>query len=111
MGFDAYSKSFNEKKKTLVCHSGGMDSSICLALAIQEFGKEEVLSLSFNYNQRHSPELIQAKKICIDWNVDHAVIDLRCLQEITDNALMNPSLLIKEYENPLLIHWSWEEMD
>jgi 7-cyano-7-deazaguanine synthase len=84
-------------KKTIVIHSGGMDSSICLALAIEEFGKENVLSLSFNYAQRHSPELIQAKKICEDWTVDHTVIDLTCLNAITENALTNCKIKIEEY--------------
>lgn len=77
------------KKTTIVIHSGGMDSSLCLALAIKEFGKSEVLSLSFDYDQRHGQEILQAQKICHDWEVDHVVIPLHCLQEITDNALMN----------------------
>ncbi len=85
-----------KKKKTIVIHSGGMDSSICLALAIQEFGKDAVLSLSFTYEQRHSPELIQATKICKDWDVDHTIIHLKCLREITDNALLNSSTTIEE---------------
>lgn len=88
-----------KKKKTIVIHSGGMDSSICLALAIQEFGKESVLSLSFDYEQRHKPELIQAQKICQDWNVDHTVIPLNCLKQIMDNALVNSTLAIEEYND------------
>ena len=80
------------KKKTIVIHSGGMDSSICLALAAKEFGKEEVLSLSFSYNQRHSSELIQAEKICQIWGIEHLVLDISCLQEITENALTHHSL-------------------
>lgn len=82
------------KKKAIVVHSGGMDSSICLALAIQEYGKEQVLSLSFSYQQRHSPELRQAEKICRDWQVDHFLLNIDCLQEITKNALMDPSIPI-----------------
>lgn len=97
MGIDAPIK-IMKNKKTIVIHSGGMDSSICLALAIQEFGKDSVLSLTFNYNQRHSPEIQQAQKICEDWNVDHTIIDIRCLKAITDNALINPNLAIEEYE-------------
>ena len=34
-------------KKTIVVHSGGMDSSLCLALAIKTFGVENVLAMSF----------------------------------------------------------------
>lgn len=76
-------------KHAVVVHSGGMDSSLCLALAVEEFGRDNVLSLSIRYEQRHSPELIQAKKICQDWGVDHVEIELRCLAQITQNALIN----------------------
>lgn len=81
-------------KKAIVVHSGGMDSSLCLALAIKEYGKEEVLSLSFSYGQRHSNELQQAEKICRDWSVDHTVLNIDCLREITNNALMDSSIRI-----------------
>lgn len=76
------------RKQAVVIHSGGMDSSICLALAIREFGKENVLSLSFSYQQRHSNELVQAAKICADWDVDHVVVPVDSLAVITENALI-----------------------
>lgn len=82
------------KKDAVVIHSGGMDSSICLALAIREFGKENVLSLSFSYNQRHTVELKQADKICRDWAVEHIVLNIDCLKQITKNALTDRSLQI-----------------
>lgn len=85
-------------KKAVVVHSGGMDSSICLALAIQDFGADNVLSLSFRYGQRHSNELQQAAKICRDWGVDHYVLQLDCMQEITENALMNADIPIEHHE-------------
>lgn len=75
------------KKEAIVIHSGGMDSSICLALAKKEFGAEAVLSLSFSYNQRHSNELVQAAKISADWGIDHVELSIACLQEITESAL------------------------
>lgn len=85
-------------KKAVVVHSGGMDSSICLALAIKEFSAKGVLSLSFRYNQRHSNELQQAEKICRDWGVDHIELAIDCLQEITDNALINKGTAIRHVE-------------
>lgn len=85
-------------KKAVVVHSGGMDSSLCLALAIEQFGKENVLSLSFTYGQRHSNELEVAKKICSDWKVDHTTVDLNCLKEITNNALMDSSIKIEHID-------------
>lgn len=83
------------KKKTVVVHSGGMDSSLCLKLAIEEVGAESVLSLSFTYGQRHGVELAAAKKICEDWGIDHIVINIDCLTQITQNALTNHELSIE----------------
>lgn len=76
------------KKKAVVVHSGGMDSSLCLALAIKEFGAKEVLSLSFTYNQRHSIELTRATEISKHFGVDHVELDLSCLSKITESALI-----------------------
>jgi 7-cyano-7-deazaguanine synthase len=81
--------------KAVVIHSGGMDSSLCLAQAIAEYGHEEVLSLSFSYGQRHSTELQAAEQICADWQVAHTVIALDCLNQLTHNALTDPSLPIQ----------------
>ncbi len=80
--------------KTIVVHSGGMDSSICLALAVKKYGYENVLSLGFSYGQRHENELQNAQKISDYFKVKRVVIDLNCLNEITDNALINKSLKI-----------------
>ena len=76
------------KKKAIVVHSGGMDSSLCLALAVKEFGPENVLSLSFSYNQRHSLELTRATEISKHFQVDHVELDLSCLSLITESALI-----------------------
>ncbi|CDR33713.1 7-cyano-7-deazaguanine synthase [Criblamydia sequanensis CRIB-18] len=83
------------KKKAVVIHSGGMDSSICLALAIEKHGRENVLSLSFFYNQRHTEEVNQAALISKDWKVDHIELPIDCLQEITESALIGKSQAIQ----------------
>lgn len=76
------------KKKAVVVHSGGMDSSLCLALAVKEFGAKEVLSLSFSYEQRHSDELKKAREISDHFGVDHAELSINCLSQITESALI-----------------------
>lgn len=83
------------RKKALVIHSGGMDSSLCLHLAIREFGREHVVSVSYLYNQRHLPEVVQAAKICGDWGVDHVELSIDCLKEITESALIGSSISIE----------------
>ena len=87
------------KADAIVVHSGGMDSSICLKLAIDEFGSDNVISLSFVYNQRHANEVVQAAKIASHFKVRHLVLNIDCLQEITDNALTNHSMGIKHEKN------------
>lgn len=82
------------KKKAIVVHSGGMDSSLCLAIAAKEHGADQVLSLSFSYGQRHQQELVQAAKICKDWSIDHVELPISCLQKITRNALTDTTIPI-----------------
>jgi 7-cyano-7-deazaguanine synthase len=86
------------KKKAVVVHSGGMDSSLCLALAVREFGSENVLSLSFTYNQRHSVELTRAREISEYFKTDHVEIDLTCLSQITESALIDSTKKIEHKE-------------
>lgn len=88
------------KKLALVVHSGGMDSSLCLALAVKEFGAAQVLALSFDYGQRHSLELTQAKKIAAHFNVDHTTLKIECLNEITENALTRPIAITHSAKSP-----------
>ena len=86
------------EKKAIVVHSGGMDSSICLVLAIEQYGAENILALSFTYGQRHSNELNHAKTICEHYKVDRTTIDINCLNQITSNALMNTTDKIEHIE-------------
>ncbi len=86
------------EKKAVVVHSGGMDSSLCLALAVKEFGAENVLSLSFTYNQRHSIELTRATEISHHFKVDHVELDLSCLSKITESALIGNKEKIEHQE-------------
>ena len=87
------------KKKTVVVHSGGMDSSLCLALAIEQEGADNVLSMSFTYGQRHTKEIDFAKEICKEWGVDHRVVNISSLNQITGNALMDSSVEIEHKKN------------
>ena len=40
--------------KALVLLSGGLDSATCLALAVKEYKKENVIALSVSYGQKHT---------------------------------------------------------
>lgn len=68
------------KKKAVVLLSGGLDSTTCLGMALQQ-GFEPVC-LSIDYGQRHSVELERAKAVAQAHGVkDHRVVklDLRAI--------------------------------
>lgn len=44
-------------EKAMVLFSGGVDSTTCLALAIERFGKENVIPLSISYGQKHEKRI------------------------------------------------------
>lgn len=79
----------------VVLHSGGMDSSICLLLAAQQFGKENVVSLGFRYNQRHAAELSAADLIASHYGIRRQVIDLPPLPGWEESSLISHSLPIQ----------------
>ena len=62
------------QKKVVVLHSGGLDSTVCLLLAISRGYK--VLSLGVNYNQHHVIELDYAAKQCERFGIDRKVISV-----------------------------------
>ena len=84
-----------ENEFGVVIHSGGMDSSICLAMAVQN-QKKRPKSLTFFYDQRHQVEIVQAKKIAEYFDVGHETIDLGFLSQISrSNALLQHDLKIQ----------------
>lgn len=66
-------------KKALVLSSGGIDSTTCLAIAIDELGAKNVSSVSIYYGQRHTKELHQAQKIADYYNIPNYQIDLSAI--------------------------------
>lgn len=74
--------------------SGGQDSATCLALAIAEFGAPHVLTLSFDYGQRHRIELEKAAMLSAVAGVSHTVLALPFIAGLSHNALTDRSVLI-----------------
>lgn len=58
----------------IILLSGGLDSTVVLALALSQ-GKT-CYSLSFDYNQRHFIELEAAEAIAKYYNIDHQIIKI-----------------------------------
>jgi len=63
------------KEKAIVLHSGGMDSTVCLLLALEK--GREVISLGIDYRQRSRAELEYAIKLCRRFDVKRKVISVQ----------------------------------
>jgi len=84
------------KQKAVVLSSGGLDSTTVMAIAAKE--GYEIFSLSFHYGQRHSFELVAAKKVAIAFNaVKHLVIEID-LTTIGGSALTDTIAVPKNRE-------------
>lgn len=62
--------------KALVLFSGGLDSSVCLGLAVKEYGSSEVLALSIYYGQKHKKEMEASEKVAAYYGVKRITLDL-----------------------------------
>ena len=62
--------------KALVLFSGGLDSSVCLGLAVKTYGADEVLALSVSYGQKHKKELEAAERVAAFYGVRRMTLDL-----------------------------------
>lgn len=62
--------------KKVVLLSGGVDSSTCLAVAMENSKPEDVLALNMYYGQRHEKEMLSARKVAAFYGVELMELDL-----------------------------------
>lgn len=74
--------------KALVLSSGGVDSTTCIALAIENLGVENVSTTSIFYGQRHDKELECAKAISNYYKIPHYELDLSKIFELSNCSLL-----------------------
>lgn len=55
----------------LILNSGGCDSTTLVAMAVDKYGKENVVTASLYYNQKHLKELECARKVADYYGVRH----------------------------------------
>ena len=88
------------KEKAVVVFSGGQDSTTCLFWALEKF--DEVIAVTFNYNQRHKKEIECAAAIAEDLGVEHHILDMGLLNQLAPNALTREDIEIKMGEDGAL---------
>ena len=86
-----------DQNKAIVVFSGGQDSTTCLFYAKKHF--KDVILVTFNYGQRHDAEIEVAKKIAQEQNVEHHILDMSLLSQLTPNALTQHDLKIEDTED------------
>ena len=83
--------------KSIILLSGGLDSLACLALTREKYNCE--LAITFDYGQKALAKEIEAsKKICDFYNVEHKIIKLDFLKEITQTALVSDKEVPQDYD-------------
>ena len=78
-------------KKAVVLNSGGVDSTTCVGLAVEKYGKDNVSTLSVFYGQKHAKELECAKKIAAHYEVAHYEVDLSAVMQFSNCPLLSQS--------------------
>ncbi len=90
--------------KCLVLVSGGLDSTVALAKAINLYGKENVVALSISYGQKHIKEIEASNNVCEYYKVEHLYLDLGAIFKYSNCSLLTNStndIPLSSYEEQL----------
>lgn len=77
--------------KKIVLLSGGVDSSTCLAVALQDAEPKDVLALNIYYGQKHEREMRSARDIAAFYGVEIMEMDLSVIFAKSDCSLLKSS--------------------
>lgn len=72
--------------KALVLSSGGVDSTTCIGIAVDRYGRENVVTASIIYGQKHSREVECAAKIAEYYGVKHIEEDISVVMKYAGNV-------------------------
>ena len=85
--------------KGIILLSGGLDSLVSLGLGIEKYGIS--LALTFDYGQKAlEQEIMTSKNICDYYKIEHRVIKLDWLKNVTHTALVEDKDLPEGFDNP-----------
>lgn len=77
--------------KALVLSSGGVDSTTCVGIAVDELGADNVSTVSIFYGQKHSKELECARKVSDYYGLKHYELDLSGIFRFSNCSLLEGS--------------------
>ncbi|MCH5267784.1 MAG: 7-cyano-7-deazaguanine synthase QueC [Lachnospiraceae bacterium] len=77
--------------KAMVLFSGGVDSTTCLGMAIERYGRENVAALTISYGQKHIREIEAAKAIAKYYEVEYLSLDMQKIFSYSDSSLLQHS--------------------
>lgn len=77
--------------KVLVLASGGIDSTTAIALAIDKYGKDNVIALSMSYGQKHNKEILAAQEVAKYYGIDQLFLDLSKIFTYSNSSLLQQS--------------------
>ena len=80
--------------KAVVLLSGGLDSTVCMAVAKSQ--DLEIFPISFDYHQRHRIELYSARKVAAFYGVGRHLIVETNMEAIGGSALTDPGINVPE---------------
>ena len=80
-----------EIKKAMVLSSGGVDSTTCLGMAVEKYGKDQVIALSISYGQKHQKEMEASRKVAEYYGVEHLYLDLAPIFQYSNCSLLKHS--------------------
>ncbi len=85
--------------KGIILLSGGLDSLVSLGLGMEKYGIS--LALTFDYGQKAlEQEIMTSKNICDYYKIEHKVIKLDWLKNVTHTALVEDKELPEGIDNP-----------
>ena len=72
----------NIDENVLVVLSGGLDSSVTTMMCVNQYGKDKVHAITFDYNQKQKLEIEKAKELTKELDIKHTILDLSVLGDI-----------------------------
>ncbi|OWV17307.1 7-cyano-7-deazaguanine synthase QueC [Fibrobacter sp. UWH1] len=86
-------------KKAIVLSSGGVDSTVCVAMAVAKYGAENVATTSIFYGQKHNKELECARKVADYYKLPHYEFDLSSVLQFSNCSLLAQSTQAIEHKS------------